>query len=69
MVTVGNYVDLTEAEATAQIQALGLNVSVVYQKSENDVGIVIAQDVADTSVALGSTVTLTVGQAAAVPEE
>ena len=68
-VTVGNYVDMTISDATAQIEALGLNVSVVYQESDTD-GIVLEQDVAaDTSVAAGTTITLTVSQMAAAVEE
>lgn len=67
-VTVGNYVDMTVSDATAQIEALGLNVSVVYQESDTD-GIVLEQDVAaDTSVAAGTTITLTVSQMAVTEE-
>lgn len=68
-VTVGYYVGMTEAEAAAQIEALGLNVAVVYQESDTD-GIVLDQSVAaDTSVAVGTTITLTVSQMAATVEE
>lgn len=68
-VTVGYYVGMTEPEATAQIEALGLNVAVIYQESDAD-GIVLEQDVAaDTSVAMGTTITLTVSQMATVVEE
>ena len=68
-VTVGYYVGMTEAEAAAQIEVLGLNVAVVYQESDTD-GIVLDQSVAaDTSVAVGTTITLTVSQMAAAVEE
>lgn len=69
-VTVGYYVGMTEPEATAQIEALGLTAAVVYQERENDAGIVIAQDVAaDTAVSVGTTITLTVSQMTATVEE
>lgn len=69
-VTVGSYVGKSEEEAVAQIEALGLTAAVVYQESENDAGIVIAQSVAaDTSVEAGTTITLTVSQMAEQPEQ
>lgn len=68
-VTVGNYVNMSISDATAQIEALGLNVAVVYQESDTD-GIVLDQSVAaGTSVEAGTTITLTVSQMAATVEE
>lgn len=67
-VTVGNYVDMEISEATAQIEALGLYVSVEYREGEAD-GIVLGQNVAaDTSVAVGTTITLTVSQTVVTEE-
>ena len=60
--TVGSYVDMTEAEAVAAIQSLGLQVDVNYVDGELD-GIVVNQDIeAGTSVAAGSKVVLTVSR-------
>ena len=62
-VTVESYVGMTEAKATAAIQALGLKVKVEYMDGEVD-GIVVEQNVSEgTSVAAGSTVVLVVSQA------
>jgi beta-lactam-binding protein with PASTA domain len=54
---------MTEADAKAQLDGLGLLAEVIYQVSP-DVGIVINQDpLPDTQVAKGSTVKIYVGKA------
>jgi serine/threonine-protein kinase len=62
LVIVPNLVDLSERDATAQLQALGLLVRVVDEYSEDvDPELVIRTDpVADTEVQLGDTVLIVV---------
>jgi serine/threonine-protein kinase len=62
-VTLTDYTSMTEADARAEIEGLGLKVNVIYEVSP-DVGIVINQDpLPGTKVTKGSTVTLKVGKA------
>lgn len=62
-VTLTDYTSMTEADARAELEGLGLKVNVVYEVSP-DVGIVINQDpLPTTKVTKGTTVTLKVGKA------
>jgi len=63
LVNVPDVTSMTEADAIAQLEDLGLDPKVVYQISP-DVGIVINQDpLPDTKVAKGTKVTIYVGKA------
>lgn len=63
LVKVPDVTDMTEADAKAQLEGLGLVANVIYQISP-DVGICINQDpLPDTMVAKGSTVKIYVGKA------
>jgi serine/threonine-protein kinase len=63
LVKVPDVTSMTEADAIAQLEDLGLVANVVYQVSP-DVGIVINQDpLPTTMVAKGSTVKIYVGKA------
>jgi len=63
LVKVPDVTDMTEADAIAQLEDMGLVASVVYQVSP-DIGIVINQDpLPETMVAKGSTVKIFVGKA------
>jgi len=63
LVNVPKVTSMTEADARAQLEDLGLVVSVIYQISP-DVDIVINQDpLPDTKVAKGSTIKIYVGKA------
>ena len=63
LVNVPDVTDMTEADAIAQLEDMGLVANVIYQVSP-DVGIVINQDpLPDAKVAKGSTVKIYVGKA------
>ena len=59
-VSVKNVVGYTQEDAKKTLENDGLKVNVILKKSDQPEGIVIAQSVKDTSVAAGTTITLTV---------
>lgn len=66
-VTVGSYIGMTEEEARAAIDNLGLYAEVTYVDGENDNTVIDQSIGAGNSVAAGSTVALTVSQVAEKP--
>lgn len=60
--TVGNYIGMTQGEAQSAAESNGLYVAFDYQTGET-AGLVMGQDIeAGTSVAIGSTIVLTISQ-------